>query len=66
MGWNPTARQDFTTVTNWEVKGYDIEFQGETYTWSKHNEYLKLMDIRSSTKWCPRLGAPAWIRERFI
>lgn len=49
--WEGTqpARQDFTTVTNWEVKGYDIEFQGEIYTWSKHHEYLKLMDLPKRT-----------------
>ena len=47
-GANP-VRQDFTTVTNWEVKGYDVEFQGETYTWSKHHEYLKLMDLPKRT-----------------
>jgi hypothetical protein len=43
------ARHDFTTVTNWEVKGYDAKFQGETYTWSKHHEYLKLMDLPKRT-----------------
>jgi hypothetical protein len=44
------ARQHFTTVTNWEVKGYDIEFQGETYTWSKHYELLKLIDLPKRTE----------------
>ena len=43
------ARRDFTTVTNWEVKGYDITFQGELYTWSKHHEYLKLLGLPRRT-----------------
>jgi hypothetical protein len=49
--WEGTkpVRQDFTTVTNWEVKGYDAQFQGETYTWSKHHEYLKMMDLPMRT-----------------
>jgi hypothetical protein len=42
-------RYGFTTVTNWEVKGYDALFQGETYTWSKHHEYLKLIDLPKRT-----------------
>jgi hypothetical protein len=49
--WQGTesARRHFTTVTNWEVKGYDIQFQGETYTWSKHHELLKLIDLPKRT-----------------
>jgi hypothetical protein len=35
----------FTTVGNWKQTGYDIEWQGETYTWSKHTEFLKFIDL---------------------
>jgi hypothetical protein len=45
----PAPRRDFTTVTNWEVNGYDVEYQGEVYTWSKHHEYLKLIDLPKRT-----------------
>jgi hypothetical protein len=45
----PTTNPAFTTVTNWEVKGYDVEFQGERYTWSKHHEYLKIIDLPRKT-----------------
>jgi hypothetical protein len=41
----PPLRRDFTTVTNWEMKGYDCEYNGEVYTWSKHHEYLKIIDL---------------------
>ena len=43
------ARRDFTTVTNWEVTGYDCSWRGETYTWSKHHEYLKIIDLPRRT-----------------
>jgi hypothetical protein len=42
-------RRDFTTITNWETKGYDCEYEGELYTWSKHHEYLKFIDLPRRT-----------------
>ena len=45
----PPTRPQFTTVTNWEVKGYDCEYKGERYTWSKHHEYLKIIDLPGHT-----------------
>jgi hypothetical protein len=45
----PPPRRDFTTVTNWAVEGYDVTFRGETYTWSKHHEYLKILDLPRRT-----------------
>ncbi len=35
----------FTTVGNWKQTGYDIEWNGELYTWSKHTEFLKFIDL---------------------
>ncbi len=35
----------FTTVGNWKQTGYDVEWNGETYTWSKHTEFLKFIDL---------------------
>jgi hypothetical protein len=43
------SRRVFTTVTNWEVKGYDCEYKGKVYTWSKHYEYLKILDLPRRT-----------------
>ena len=37
----------FTTIGNWEQLGEDIEFEGETYGWSKHHEFLKFLDLPS-------------------
>lgn len=41
----PPPRKEFTTICNWKQEGRDIEFQGETYYWSKHHEFLKFIDL---------------------
>jgi hypothetical protein len=38
-------RAPFTTIASWEQSGKDIEWQGETYHWSKHHEFLKVIDL---------------------
>lgn len=45
--WNcgPPTRTEFTTVGNWEQEGRDVVFGGETYRWSKHHEFLKVLDV---------------------
>jgi hypothetical protein len=40
----PPSKPEFTTVCNWKQDG-EIEFQGETYYWSKHREFLKFLDL---------------------
>jgi len=58
--WTPTtgpvAREGplpstacFTTVANWRQSGKDFEWGGETYTWSKHHEFLKFFDLPRRT-----------------
>jgi hypothetical protein len=42
---DPSARDVFTTVTNWQQVGLDIQFRGERYQWSKHHELLKFVDL---------------------
>lgn len=41
----PPTSEAFTTVANWKQTGHDIEFEGETYLWSKHHEFLKIIDL---------------------
>jgi hypothetical protein len=41
----PEADGRFTTVANWKQSCKDVEWLGETYTWSKHHEFLKLLDL---------------------
>jgi hypothetical protein len=40
----PRARR-WTTVSSWQQTGKDIQWQGETYTWSKHLEFLKFLSL---------------------
>jgi hypothetical protein len=41
----PPGGLRFTTVANWEQTYKDLVFAGETYTWSKSAEFLKLLDV---------------------
>jgi hypothetical protein len=40
----PDARRTFTTVGNWRQR-HDVRFRGEVYHWSKHHEFLKVLDL---------------------
>lgn len=40
----------FTTISSWEQTGKDIEWEGETYYWSKHLEFLKVIDLPQRTQ----------------
>ena len=33
----------YTTIGNWKQKGQDVVWNGETYYWSKHHEFLKFV-----------------------
>jgi hypothetical protein len=60
--WDPyrTGPADtFTTVGNWRQLHREVQFQGETYYWSKHHEYLKFLDLpgRSGHKFELALGS---------
>jgi GT2 family glycosyltransferase len=35
----------FTTIGNWRQEWRDVTFGGERYTWSKHHEFLKHLDL---------------------
>ena len=35
----------FTTIGNWRQRQREVVFQGERYTWSKHQEFLKFLDL---------------------
>jgi hypothetical protein len=39
------AGDTFTTVGNWRQLHREVRFQGEAYTWSKHTEFLKILDL---------------------
>ena len=35
----------FTTIASWDNSGKDIEYQGSTYFWSKHFNFMKFLDL---------------------
>jgi len=39
----------FTTIGNWRQQWRDVKFKGEKYTWSKHVEFLKFIDLPRRT-----------------
>ena len=41
----PPGGTALTTVGNWQQAWRDVVFQGETYHWSKHHEYMKFLDL---------------------
>ena len=43
---NPAARY-FTTVGHWDQSVKDLEYNGERYSWSKHREFLKVLELPS-------------------
>lgn len=53
--WAPATDQvppdtgKFTTVANWQQESKDVEWNGETYAWSKHLEFLKFIDLPRRT-----------------
>jgi hypothetical protein len=49
MDPGPPTASAFTTVANWQQSGKDLEWNGETYSWSKHYEFLKLIDLPRHT-----------------
>ena len=47
--FDPTAER-FTTIATWKNAGKDIHFRGETYLWSKHLNFLRVIDLPSHTR----------------
>ncbi len=44
MAFDPASPR-YTTIGNWKQKGHDAVWNGETYYWSKHHEFLKFVDL---------------------
>src|SRR5262249_56879091 len=47
--WAPLEADSgsYTTVATWRNKGKDIEWNGDTYYWSKDREFMKVLDLPS-------------------
>jgi hypothetical protein len=59
----PNIPARFTTIAKWRQPGKDIESNGETYSWSKHVEFLKFIDLPRRTRQEFEL-ALAWENEK--
>jgi hypothetical protein len=51
--WLPFAEaggKDLTTIGNWKQPWRDLRLDGQVYTWSKHWEFLKFLDLPRRTR----------------
>jgi hypothetical protein len=48
MVFTPGARR-FTTIGNYRQEGFDIEWQGSMYRWSKHHEWERFIELPEKT-----------------
>ena len=46
---SPQPADLYTTIGNWRQDWRDVTFMGERYTWSKHHEFLKYLDLPERT-----------------
>jgi len=46
----------WTTIATWENKGNNIDFEGETYVWSKHLNFLRFLDVPRRAGGCFRMA----------
>jgi hypothetical protein len=60
----------FTTVANFRVDVHEVDYQGDTYSWSKHHEWRRFAALPSRTAQPFELALKAepgdmeWLRER--
>ncbi|MGY1703972.1 glycosyltransferase family 2 protein [Geodermatophilus sp. SYSU D00697] len=55
-----TTRSSFTTIGNWRQDWRPVYFRGDTYTWSKHHEFLKVLDLPRATGQDFELALSSW------
>ncbi|MGH7549879.1 MAG: hypothetical protein ACREK3_03895, partial [Gemmatimonadota bacterium] len=49
-GIEEDGRQEFTTIANWFQPWRQLHYRGEKYEWSKHLEFLKVLDLPQRTE----------------
>lgn len=56
--WPVDARKPdcFTTIATWENKGKNIEFEGDSYIWSKHVNFVRFLDLPRRSEQCFRMA----------
>jgi len=56
-GGSMSGRPCFTTIATWENKGKNIDFDGNSYLWSKHTNFLEFLDLpRQRPQTCFRMA----------
>jgi ATP-binding cassette, subfamily B, bacterial len=40
----------FSTIGNWRQQYRDVEFDGQVYRWSKHQQFMKILDLPMRTR----------------
>jgi len=45
----PATTSSYTTIANWRQSGKDFDWKGQRYTWSKHHEFGKILDLPQRT-----------------
>jgi hypothetical protein len=45
----PTGGAFFTTIGNWKQAWREVKFEGDVYYWSKHFEFMKIIDLPDRT-----------------
>jgi ATP-binding cassette, subfamily B, bacterial len=46
----PPDGAPFTTIGNWRQEDRDVSFQGQVYRWSKHQQFMKILDLPRRTQ----------------
>ena len=59
----PAAGSALTSVANWKHQGKDVVWRGETWRWSKHNEFLKFIGLPRHVKLPMELSVGAISQE---
>jgi ABC-type multidrug transport system fused ATPase/permease subunit len=53
----------FTTIASWEQPWREVAFEGEVYHWSKHHEFLKVLDLPGRTRRSFELALSAYSED---
>lgn len=61
--WEPFSSgpaEVFSTIGNWRQPG-EVTYRGEVYTWSKHHEFLKFLEVPRRTGQAFELGLSSYV-----
>ena len=50
MASTEEAARSFSTIGNWRQTKRPVEYEGRVYRWSKHAEFLKIIDLPKRTQ----------------